>query len=88
MAEPPSAHVAASIEVAGLLLAGLGGGAPQKRAETPFAPSQPEKKMDLWVQAVAGGDKKGVIGDLAGARDEPLKLRRDFNQIEEPVLQI
>lgn len=65
----PSSN-SAGIEVFGLLLAGLGGGAEKKRAE----PSLPTGKAEGWEFAVVGGGEMSVSSDISW---DPETRRRD-----------
>lgn len=59
-----------AIQVVGLLLAGLGGGAAKKRAE----PSLPTGKAEGWEFAVVGGGEMSVSSEGSRLRDSPERV--------------
>lgn len=70
MAEPAAVYVAAGVEVAGLLLAGLGGGPTEEGAEPALAAAEAEERGRGGELPVGEGREDGGGRDVEAAGDE------------------
>lgn len=70
VAQAAAVDIAAGVEVAGLLLAGLGGGATEERAKPALASAEAKERGCGGESAVGGGGEDGGRRDVEAAGDE------------------
>ena len=88
MPQPPATHVAARVEIVGLLLPGLGGGATEKRAEASLAAleAQEEAHGGEHVAVLREAlDGRFVVVEVAAAGNKALVVGGDSGELEEAI---